>query len=84
MGGKINWGYRKKLDKIDHYQEEIELRERFYKTKKKLHPSTEINLGIHENHDWSVVTDVPSPHSGKIICNTCKGKWITWLPKGAI
>ncbi len=55
-----------------------------YRPNKKLHPYTEINLGIHEDHDWSVVKDVPSPHSGKIICNTCKGKWITWLPKGAI
>ena len=55
-----------------------------YRPKRNLYPSTEINLGIHENHDWEVVRDVPSPHSGKIVCNSCGGKWVTWLPKGAI
>lgn len=57
---------------------------KFYRPKRNLHYNTEINLGIHENHEWEVVTDVPSPHSGKIICKSCGDKWITWLPKGAI
>lgn len=86
MGGKINWDKRRQLDKIDHYFEEIELRnkitENYYKNK--MHSKTKINLGIHENHDWEIVRDVPAPHSGKIICNTCGGKWVTWLPKGTI
>lgn len=55
-----------------------------YKRQRVLTPTTQINLGKHEDHDWDVVTDVPSPHVGKIICNTCGGKWVTWLPKGAI
>lgn len=43
---------------------------------------TEINLGKHENHDWKPVKGPFGPHEGKIICNTCSGKWVAWLPKG--
>lgn len=62
----------------DIYFEEIN------RPRKKLPGAVEINLGKHENHEWEVVTDVPSPHIGKIICKTCGGKWVTWLPKGSI
>jgi hypothetical protein len=58
--------------------------ENYFKPKKMISSKAEINLGKHETHDWQVVRDVPAPHSGKIICNTCGGKWVTWLPKGAI
>lgn len=40
-----------------------------------------INLGKHETHDWQPILGDFGPHKGKIICNTCKGKWVTWLPK---
>lgn len=55
-----------------------------YRPNRRLPDYTSINLGKHENHEWDVVLDVPEPHSGKIICKTCGGKWVTWLPKGAI
>lgn len=55
-----------------------------YRPHTRLPDYTEINLGKHENHEWDVVLDVPGPHAGKIICKTCGGKWVTWLPKGAI
>lgn len=43
----------------------------------------EINLGKHDGHEWEVIVeDIPSPHVGKIVCNTCQGKWVTWLRKG--
>ncbi len=41
----------------------------------------QINLGIHENHDWQPVLEAKGPHAGKIICNTCGGKFVTWLSK---
>jgi hypothetical protein len=40
-----------------------------------------INLGKHEHHDWQPILGDFGPHKGKIICNTCKGKWVTWLPR---
>jgi hypothetical protein len=44
-------------------------------------PSKEINLGKHENHDWQPIKGNFGPHTGKIICNSCGGKWVAWLPK---
>jgi hypothetical protein len=44
----------------------------------------EVNLGKHENHNWKPVIGEFGPHKGKIICETCEGKWVTWLPKAAI
>jgi hypothetical protein len=41
----------------------------------------EINLGIHEKHIWQPVLGNFGPHQGKIICNTCDGKFVTWLSK---
>lgn len=43
-----------------------------------------INLGIHENHNWHVIKEQIGPHAGKIICKDCNNKLITWLPKGII
>lgn len=53
-----------------------------YKPKKS--KNTQINLGKHEKHDWQPVKGPFGPHEGKIICNTCGGKWVAWLPKGSI
>lgn len=56
-----------------------------YKPKKKSYSSqTQINLKQHEMHDWQPIKGPFGNHAGKIICNTCGGKWVTWLPKGAI
>lgn len=41
----------------------------------------EINLGKHENHNWQPVLGNFGPHQGKVICNTCNGKFVTWLSK---
>lgn len=41
----------------------------------------EINLGIHENHNWQPVLGSFGPHQGKIVCNTCNEKFVTWLKK---
>lgn len=46
--------------------------------------NTKINLGKHENHDWQPLIGPFGPHEGKIICKTCGGKWVAWLPKGSI
>ena len=42
------------------------------------------NLGIHEAHDWAIINKPTGPHAGKVICNTCNGKFVSWLPKGYI
>ena len=41
-------------------------------------------LGIHQDHDWEIVNKPTGPHAGKIICNTCRGKFVNWIPKGYI
>jgi adenine specific DNA methylase Mod len=38
-------------------------------------------LNTHVDHDWQPVKNEKGPHSGKIICNTCNGKFVNWLPK---
>jgi len=55
------------------------------KTKNRpLSQNTKINLGKHEQHDWQPLKGPFGPHAGKIICKTCKDKWVAWLPKGSI
>ena len=51
---------------------------------KQMARNTKINLGKHENHDWQPLKGPFGPHAGKIVCNTCSGKWVAWLPKGSI
>ena len=53
-------------------------------TKKTLSQHTKINLRQHEQHDWQPIKGPFGNHAGKIVCNTCGGKWVTWLPKGSI
>jgi len=48
---------------------------------KHYNPLKEINLGKHENHDWKPIKGQFGPHAGKIVCNSCGGKWVAWLPK---
>lgn len=42
------------------------------------------SLGVHKDHDWEIVNKSTGPHAGKVICNTCGGKFVSWLPKGYI
>lgn len=42
------------------------------------------HLGVHESHDWQIINKSTGPHAGKVVCNTCNGKFVTWLPKGYI
>ena len=55
------------------------------KPKKKSYTQhSQINLGKHEKHDWQPLKGPVGLHAGKVICNTCGGKWVAWLPKGTI
>ena len=76
---KLNHQKRNQYDKIDHYAEAIERNQL-----KKKKPKKDIKLGIHENHNWQVIKIDTGPHAGKVICNDCNGKFVTWLPKGSI
>lgn len=42
------------------------------------------HLGAHKDHQWEIVNKPSGPHAGKVICNSCGGKFVTWLPKGYI
>lgn len=51
------------------------------------HKQNQINnlkLGTHEKHELDVILQASGPHAGKIICKTCNGKFVTWLPKAII
>ena len=74
---KLNWTKNTTNRKIDHYADAIERNQSKPKKTKK-----DINLGIHEKHNWQIVKTQTGPHAGKIICNDCNGKFVTWLPKG--
>ena len=85
---KIDWDKQNAYDKIDHYTW-AKKRNAIQDKKWKLHSmnyvpdkKTNINLGIHENHDWQPIKGPFGPHAGKIICKTCNDKWVSWLPKG--
>jgi hypothetical protein len=86
---KVDWEFHNSYDQIDHYAHaNSNIQRTAWKSHSMKHvpvkkASTQINLGIHENHDWQPIKGPFGPHSGKIICNTCSGKWITWLPKGS-
>jgi len=77
-------------DKKDH-QEWAKQRNNIQDKKWKSHALTpkknkksHIDLGIHEIHEWQPLRGPFGPHAGKIICNTCNGKWVAWLAKGSI
>ena len=46
--------------------------------------SQHIELGTHSQHDLDLVKLETGPHAAKLICITCDGKFIRWLPKGII
>lgn len=77
----MDWEKRKKYNKIDHYAEAIE---RNQKEKPLFKAPRELKLGIHQDHNWQIINEPTGPHRGKVICKTCGGKFVTWLPKGAI
>ena len=69
-------------DLIRKHGHEVVEREYSNKTRKTNNLTLNIDLGIHENHTWEPIISPPnSTHAGKIICNTCNGKWVTWLSK---
>jgi len=83
---KLTQENRKDYDNTDHC-EWVQTRRQTQDKKWKLfsleNPKNKnINLGIHEEHDWHPIKGPFGPHAGKIICNTCGGKFIKWLPKG--
>ncbi len=83
---KINHEKRNQYDKIDHYhwaKERRKIQDKKWKLFKLENPKEiKVNLGIHEKHNWQVKKGPFGPHSGKIICNDCEGKFVAWLPKG--
>jgi hypothetical protein len=89
---KINHEKQNNYDKIDHYEwakrknkiQDAKWKHHTLKPVKKLTNLTHIDLKQHEMHDWQPIKGPFGNHAGKIICNTCGGKWVTWLPKGAI
>ena len=40
-------------------------------------------LGIHASHQLERVQSQSGPHAGKLICKTCKNKFLKWLPREA-
>mgnify|MGYP000411479362 CR=1 FL=1 len=91
---KLQWEKRAAYDKIDHY-EWAKRRNKIQDKKWKLftlenpkkaqkaskEDSINIDLGTHEDHDWRIVLEPTGPHAGKIVCDTCGGKHVTWLSK---
>ena len=81
---QINWHKLAQNDLVRKHGHEVVEREYTQKVRKSKSPSTNINLKQHEKHDWQPIKGPFGPHAGKIICNTCGGKLVTWLPKGSI
>ncbi len=40
-------------------------------------------LGIHASHELERVQSQSGPHAGKLVCKTCKNKFLKWLPREA-
>jgi hypothetical protein len=79
---KIKWHKIAEKDLIRQHGYEAVDRQYFRQTSQpKSRFEETISLGIHENHNWQPVLDAKGPHAGKIICNTCNGKFVTWLSK---
>ena len=81
---KINWNRHSVKSRLerDHWKDP-----KFgfdSKWHEKRRGSRQINLGIHEEHDWEVVKMETGPHAAKVVCKTCKNKFVTWLPKGSV
>lgn len=41
-------------------------------------------LGTHQDHNWEILNQPTGPHAGKVVCHTCGGKFVMWIPKGYI
>ena len=41
-----------------------------------------IDLGVHNTHEILPIKLDSGPHAGKLVCVTCKNKFLRWLPKG--
>ena len=81
---KIDWSRHKLVSKLDRDYFNDPKKGFDSKWHEKRNSKRQIKLGIHEKHNWQVVKLQSGPHTGKIICNDCGGKFVTWLPKGNI
>jgi len=83
---KLNWSRHQVVSKMDrdYYNSPVTGFDNKWHTKRKHILTKEINLGKHEKHNWQVIKLDSGPHTGKVICNDCNGKFVTWLPKGSI
>lgn len=77
---KIQWNKIAEKDLIRKHGYEAVDRQYIRQTVKKT-PDFNVNLGTHEDHDWRIVLEPTGPHAGKIVCDTCGGKHVTWLSK---
>lgn len=79
---KIKWNRIAEKNLIRKHGHEVVEREYTQKVRKANSLSSQIDLKDHEEHDWQPIISPPgSTHAGKIVCNTCNGKWVTWLSK---
>ena len=81
---KIDWSRHRLVSKLDRNYYNNPKSGFDSKWHKKRDPNRQINLGIHENHNWQPIRLSIGPHAGKVICNDCGGKFVTWLPKGIL
>lgn len=78
----IKWHRIAEKNLIRKHGQEVVEREYTQKVRKTNSLSLNIDLKEHETHDWQPSISPPgSTHAGKITCNTCNGKWVTWLSK---
>lgn len=79
---KIKWHRIAEKNLIRKHGHEVVEREYTQQVKKTNNLTLDIPLNKHEKHDWQPIISPPdATHAGKIICNTCNGKWVTWLSK---
>lgn len=38
----------------------------------------------HKNHKHDVIPGPFGPHAGKVVCLSCKGKFVRWATKGEV
>jgi hypothetical protein len=80
---KINWN-RQPRNNILNSEYYTDPKKGFDQKWYVLNENIKKNLGIHIHHNWLIISKPTGPHTGRIVCNTCNGKFISWLPKGYI
>lgn len=87
FGGYESGNYYRAMERAEEKAEQraerkAEQAER--KAENKIQAINKLNLGKHEKHDLDVILEPSGPHKGKIICKTCNGKFVTWIPKALL